>query len=263
MLGGPLQEQKRILLVEDDASLSTPLCYSLETAGYAARNAETGTKALAIVAEFAPDLVLLDLMLPDISGLEVCHGIRGRTDIRQPAIIIVTAKSQEADRISGFKAGADDFVTKPFSLSELLLRIRARVLDRPATSASVSVPQAPATPAGDGRVVFGPLSIDKPSHRVFLSSDELTLSAQEMRLLLYLVSEPGRMRTRRELLSAVWGYNPDVTSRTLDTHIKRLRDKFGPLASMIQTAHGVGYRIAEPDRRTSHSTPSKNGRRRR
>lgn len=148
--------------------------------------------------------------------------------------------------MAGFEVGGDDFVAKPYNLGELMLRISARM---PVRGPPASARPADATLPPDGalpRIVLGPLEIDLASHRVFLSDHEINLSVQEMRLLVYLASEPGKMRTRRDLLTAVWDYHPDATSRTLDTHIKRLRDKFGPLSTMIQTVHGVGYRIIAP-----------------
>jgi len=215
---------------------------TLEASGYRVQMVASGRAGLQLCEAFRPDVVLLDIDIDDMPGLEVCKQIRARTDLPQPAIIIVTARNQEIDRIAGFGLGADDFVPKPFSLSELLLRIRARLSSHP----TQPIPHSPAERGDDQvprRLNLGPLQIDKSSHRVFLLDKELNLSLQEMRLLIYLASEPGRMRTRGELLTAVWGYHPEAISRTLDTHIKRLRDKFGAMAGMIQTAHGVGYRL--------------------
>ena len=234
---------RRVLVIgEDDPATSSAFSYAIQAAGYQVQTAASGRAGLELCEAFRPDLVLLDIEIPDISGLEVCRQIRASTDIPQPAIIIVTARNQESDRIAGFGMGADDFVPKPFSLSELLLRIRARLSSRPTQHVPSTRPQRN-DDQDHGRINLGPLQIDKASHRVFLLDKQLNLSVQEMRLLSYLASEPGKMRTRRELLTAVWGYHPEAVSRTLDTHIKRLRDKFGPLAAMIQTAHGVGYRL--------------------
>jgi two-component system phosphate regulon response regulator PhoB len=252
---------QRILLVEDDPSLSTSLCYSLEAAGYLARVALTGEEALTVFANWSPDLILLDVQLPGMSGYEVCRSIRGQKDIRQPAIIIVTAKAQETDRVAGFEVGADDFVTKPFSLSELLLRIHARLHGR--TLSEARNQRAQGSAAEYRAFAMGPLEIDQMSHRVFLSGVEINLSVQEMRLLAYLASEPGKMRSRREILTSVWDYHPEAASRTLDTHIKRLRDKFGQLASMIQTVHGVGYRLTLPTPAPSDPASSSGRKRRR
>ena len=242
MSGAVSQLPNNILLVEDDPSLSSSLVDCLEAEGYQVRIAGTGKEALRLYSEHAPDLVLLDIMLPDISGFEVCRSIRASAKHAQPAIVILTARTQEIDRVAGFEVGADDFVAKPFSLRELMLRLQARLQLRSTTQAvSAAVPEQ--QDKTHSRVALGALEIDRASHRVFLSAREIHLSVQEMRLLDYLASEPGKLRTRQDLLSTVWGYHPEATSRTLDTHIKRLRDKFGPLAAMIQTVHGVGYRL--------------------
>jgi two-component system phosphate regulon response regulator PhoB len=166
--------------------------------------------------------------------------------------------------VASFEVGADDFVTKPFSIGELLLRIQARLSN--GAHAASPAPQVALDLSDDGsapgRLVLGPLRIERASHRVFLGPQEITLSAQEMRLLVFLASDPNKMRSRRELLTAVWGYHPEATSRTLDTHIKRLRDKFGAFASMIQTVHGVGYRFALLAQ-AGHETTSSASKRRR
>jgi two-component system phosphate regulon response regulator PhoB len=256
MLGTASPTPTRVLLVDDDPSLTSLQCYSLEAAGYQVQIASNGERALSMFTEQAPDLVLLDLVLPDISGFEVCRRIRASASVRQPAIIIVSAKTQETDRVEGFEVGADDFVAKPFSANELMLRIQARLHTRPQGEAAAVVRPEPKQPTSE-RLVLGPLTIDRTSHRVFLSDKEIRLSVQEMRLLKYLASEPGKLHTRRNLLTSVWGYHPKATSRTLDTHIKRLRDKFGPLSTMLQTVHGLGYRLTLP----AHDTrvPSSSG----
>jgi DNA-binding response OmpR family regulator len=239
------QAARRILLVEDDPTSSSLLCYSLEAAGYLAKPAHTGETALQHLSEFGADIILLDTVLPDISGFEVCRKIRANTKYQQPAIIILTAKALEADRVAAFEVGADDFVSKPFSLSELMLRIQVRLHGR---GAHKTVAIAPLTleegeAAVDQRITLGPLKIDRASYRVFLAGTEINLSVQEMHLLVHLASEPGKMHARHDLLTAVWGYHPKAASRTLDAHVKRLRDKFGAFATMIQTVHGVGYRL--------------------
>jgi two-component system phosphate regulon response regulator PhoB len=249
---------RSILIVEDEPSSSIPLRYSLEAAGYGVRLAKTAAEALRLFDESLPDLMLLDLVLPDRSGLDLCRQLRATAQEERTVIIVLSARAEEADRVASFEVGADDFVTKPFSIGELLLRIQARLSNGvhvvPADSPSHGPADDGAVP---GRLVLGPLRIERASHRVFLGQQEITLSAQEMRLLVFLASDPNKMRARRELLTAVWGYHPEATSRTLDTHIKRLRDKFGAFASMIQTVHGVGYRFSplgpQSDDRT-HST---------
>ncbi len=252
------QHAPLVLLVENESGSGASLLYSLEAAGYRGQVVDQGQEALRIVEQMHPDLVLLDLALPDISGFEICRRIR-MTASPQPVVIIVTAKNQETDRVAGFEVGADDFVTKPFSVRELMLRIQVRLQAR----RSSEDPRSPVpSPESQGRITIGPLEIDSAGHHVYLHGRELNVSAQEMRLLTFLAQIPGKMHARQELLSEVWGYRPDATSRTLDTHIKRLRDKLGNDASMIQTVHGVGYRLIPPVSAPANSAASATRRRR-
>jgi len=255
MLGISSQAPVRILVVQDEPSLSSSLSYILEAAGYKVQVVGTGEEALRIFPDLRPDLVLLDITLPDFSGFEVCRRIRASGVAPQPAVVILTAKTGESDRVAGFEVGADDFVTKPFSLRELMLRIEVRLRARQGVELP-AVGEAPGQEGPDERLTVGPLQIDQAGHRVFLAGKEISFSVQEMRLLSYMASSPGKMHTRRELLTEVWGYRPDVSSRTLDTHIKRLRDKFGAMAWMIQTVHGVGYRLAKPQQRFRRHDPT-------
>jgi len=248
MLGIFPQAPVRILVVQDEPSLSSSLSYILEAAGYQVQLVGRGEEALRVFPDQRPDLVLLDIALPDLSGFEVCRQIRASAVTPQPAVVILTAQTSEGDRVAGFEVGADDFVTKPFSLRELMLRIEVRLRARQ-TAELPAVTDPPARDEPARRLAVGALEIDQAGHRVFLAGNEISFSAQEMRLLTYLASSRGKMCTRKELLTEVWGYQPEVSSRTLDTHIKRLRDKFGSMAWMIQTVHGVGYRLAEPQQR--------------
>ena len=237
----------RILVVEDEVDLSRSLSYSLEANGYTIAVADCGREALRLVGDFSPDLVLLDIMLPDLSGFEVCRQIRSRGG-EQPAVIILTARAQETDRVAGFEVGADDYVVKPFSVRELMLRIEARLKAR-----TTPTPGPLSSAEADRRITVGAVEIDRGGHRLLVSGQEIKMSPQEMRLLLYLADPPERMRTRRELLTEVWGYHPEVSSRTLDTHIKRIRDKLGGAGNVIQTVRGVGYRLGEARRRRSRT----------
>ena len=253
MLTDPSPSKDRVLIIEDEADLSRSLAYSLEANGYLVAVADTGAEGMRLAFDFNADLVLLDLMLPDMPGFDVCRQIRLRMGERQPAIVILTARSDEADRVTGFELGADDYVAKPFSVRELILRLEVRLkarraLARPGRYSSQSSASQHASPSQ--RIVIGALEIDPASHRLFLSGHEIRMSAQEMRLLLYLADPPGRMRTRRELLTDVWGYNPEVSSRTLDTHIKRIRDKLGDAGKLLQTQRGIGYRLGDTRLRT-------------
>ena len=228
----------RVLLVEDEADLATSLSYNLEAAGYQVSSAMDGTAALRLATAQPPDIVLLDLMLPDISGLEVCRRIRASSQTPQPIVIMVTARGEEVDRVVGFEVGADDYLVKPFSVRELLLRMEARQRALPDGHSS------PLSAPGKPRITIGNLEIDSDSHQVFVNGNEVHVSALEMRLLLHLLAVPGKVRYRRELLTEVWGYHPEVSSRTLDTHVKRLRQKLGDVGAYLHTVRGVGYRIA-------------------
>jgi two-component system phosphate regulon response regulator PhoB len=224
-----------ILIVEDEKDLVSTLEYNLRREGYETRPALTGKEALRRAAEDPPpDLVLLDLMLPDISGIEVCRELRQQERTRQVPVLMLTAKTDEIDRVVGFEVGADDYVVKPFSVRELLLRIRA-ILRR-------AQPAEPQT----GKVAVGRLKVDGDGHRAWVDDEELALTALEFKLLLALLTRRGRILTRDQLLDTVWGIRADVTTRTVDTHVKRLRQKLGPAGDYIETRRGIGYRF-RPD----------------
>lgn len=229
-----------ILIVEDEADLLATLEYNLEREGYRTRTATTGKAALAAaLVEPLPDLVLLDLMLPDISGTEVCRTLRADERTREIPVVMATAKGEEIDRVVGFEVGADDYVTKPFSVRELTLRIRA-ILRRARTPAEER-----------DEASFGRLRIDAPAHKIWVDDEEVRLTALEFRLLTTFHARRGRVQTRERLLSDVWGYQAEVTTRTVDTHVKRLREKLGEAGQYIETVRGVGYRFrARPDETT-------------
>ncbi len=223
----------RILAIDDEPDLLELVRVGLTQAGYVVETAASGNEALAALRRAPPDLILLDVMLPDLSGTELCARIRADQRLASVPIIMLTAKSEEIDRVVGLEVGADDYVTKPFSPRELSLRVRA-VLRRRA-------------PAGDrARVVeHGPLRVDPESHRASVAGREIVLTAKEFQLLLALMTRPGRVLTRERLLDEVWGSDITVTSRTIDTHLKRLREKLGEAGSLVETVRGVGYRFAE------------------
>ncbi|HOX43815.1 MAG TPA: response regulator transcription factor [Myxococcota bacterium] len=228
---------KRILIVEDERDLVATLEYNLKREGFQTQAAANGAQAWAALERAPlPDLVLLDLMLPDVPGTEICRRIRGEERTRALPVIMVTAKGEEIDRVVGFELGADDYVSKPFSVRELLLRIRAvlRRAEPPGGQAS-----APA------EVVFGVLRIDAPGHRLWVEGVPLKLTALEFRLLTTLLQRKGRAQSREVLLSDVWGIDGDVTTRTVDTHVKRLREKLGAAGDYIETLRGVGYRFRD------------------
>lgn len=222
-----------ILIVEDEQDLVETLEYNLKREGYQTRSALTGEAAKELaLQEPHPDLVLLDLMLPDMSGVDICKWIRADAGLSRVPVVMLTARSEEIDRVVGFEVGADDYVVKPFSVRELLLRIKA-VLRR-----------GLAEPTDEKPILFGLLRVEPESHRAWVAGDEIRLTALEFKLLVTLLSRQGRVQSRDRLLSDVWGIDADVTTRTVDTHIKRLREKLGPAGAYIETMRGVGYRFA-------------------
>ena len=227
-----------ILVIEDEPDIRKNLEYNLGREGFmvsSEASLNSAEKKLHNNNDFS--LILLDLMLPDGSGLDLCKKIKGNPETESIPIIILTAKDDEVDRVVGFELGADDYVTKPFSVRELILRIKA-VLKRGQKKEDV---------VEVGRQ-FGDLSIDIESHEVHVNNDQIDLTALEFRLLRQLVDRRGRVQSRDQLLSDVWGYSSEVTTRTVDTHIKRLREKLGPMGKYVQTIRGVGYKFSRsPD----------------
>ena len=223
-----------ILVVDDESDIVDTLAYNLQQEGYRTRTAKHGVEALRAAREKpVPDLILLDLMLPDMSGTELCRQLRGDENTRRVPVVMLTAKDDEIDRVVGFEVGADDYVTKPFSVRELMLRIRA-VLRRSR--------DAPATPTAK-KVEFGLLHLDPDAHQVWVQREEIVLTALEFRLLTTLLDRRGRVQTRTTLLEDVWGIHADITTRTVDTHVKRLREKLGAAGEYVETIRGVGYRL--------------------
>lgn len=230
-----------ILVVEDEADLRLVIEFNLQKAGHDVRLASRGAEGLRMARENPPELVLLDLMLPDIGGLDVCRQIKEHPETKHAAVIMLTARGEEADRVVGFEMGADDYVVKPFSVRELLLRIDAIV-----RRTSVA-PQAEG-----GMVEFGRLKMDRDAHRVWVDGEEIELTALEFKLLSTLYDRKNRVQSRTELLDVVWGIRADVTTRTVDTHVKRLREKIKGARDYLETVRGVGYRfVAEANEASS------------
>ncbi len=223
-----------VLIVEDERDLLSVLDFNLRQAGFETLLAGTAEEALAHVRRVIPDLVVLDIMLPDLPGTEVCRRLKGAERTRQVPVVMLTAKGEEVDRVVGFELGADDYVTKPFSVRELVLRLQA-VLRRAA---------GPAEAAAATRV--GPIRIDIDSHRAFVGDEEIALTPLEFRLLQTLVARSGRVQSREQLLADVWEMSPDLETRTVDTHVKRLREKLGTARDLLETVRGVGYRLVDP-----------------
>ena len=223
-----------ILVVDDEADLVESLSFNLQQAGYSTRTATTGEQALTALAALPrPDLVILDLMLPDMSGNDICKHLRGDPSTRKLPVIMLTARGDEIDRVLGLELGADDYVVKPFSVRELLLRVKA-VLRR-GTSAE----------EGGGTRTFGCLKLDAEAHRVWVDDEEIALTALEFRLVTTLLDRKGRVQSREGLLEEVWHMPAELTTRTVDTHVKRLRQKLKAAGPYLQTVRGVGYRFVD------------------
>lgn len=220
----------RVLVVEDETDLQQVLEYNLKQAGHEVSIASRGSEALRLVREQRPDLVLLDLMLPDMLGTEICRTLKSAPETRAIPVMMVTAKGEEIDRVVGFELGADDYVVKPFSVRELLLRVSA-VLRRA---------QAP---VDEESIEFGVLKIDRAAHRVWIHGEEVELTPLEFRLLVTLYERRNRVQSRGSLLDDVWDMHSELTTRTVDTHVKRLREKLGEARNYVETVRGVGYRF--------------------
>ncbi len=230
----------RVLVIEDETDLRELLEYNLKGAGYEVFSAADAATGLALARERRPDLVLLDIMLPDSSGLDVCRILKSHAHTRDAQVMMVTAKGEEIDRVVGFELGADDYVVKPFSTRELLLRVQAVLRRR----AAPPVPVA----EGEGPIRFGCLLMDRSAHRAWVEDAEVQLTALEFKLLGTLYDRRDRVQTRGSLLEDVWGASAEMATRTVDTHVKRLREKLGRAGDYIETVRGVGYRfVGRPD----------------
>jgi two-component system phosphate regulon response regulator PhoB len=227
----------KILIVEDEQDLQQVLHYNLKQAGHDVISATLGREAIRMAREQRPDLMLLDLMLPDISGTEVCKILKEGAATKSIPVLMVTARGEEIDRVVGFELGADDYVVKPFSVRELLLRVQA-VLRR----------GKPEPENSEATIEFGRLRVDRGAYRVWVDGQEIELTALEFKLLVTLYERRNRVQTRSTLLDDVWGIQADITTRTVDTHVKRLREKLENARDYVETVRGVGYRfVGSPD----------------
>jgi len=224
----------KVLVIEDDPDILEVLDYNLTEKGHKVTLTSKGQDGIRIAKDQKPDLVLLDLMLPDIPGTDVCRAIKSDPALANVRVMMLTAKGEEIDRVVGFEIGADDYVTKPFSVRELLLRIQAIVRRGGA-----------AEPEPSRSIEFGTLKVDRQAHRVWSDGGEVELTALEFKLLVTLFERKNRVQTRSALLTDVWGIEADITTRTVDTHVKRLREKLGAAGDYIETVRGVGYRFAD------------------
>ena len=228
---------KKILVIEDEPDILKTLEYNLERENFIVSSASSLSDAKEQLAKDNFSLLILDLMLPDGSGLDLCRELKSDSTNESPLIIILTAKDDEVDKVVGFELGADDYVTKPFSVRELILRVKAVLKRGIKQSNTLEVERK-----------FGDLTIDIESHEVFVNNENIILTALEFRLLTQLVDRRGRVQSRDQLLSDVWGYSSEVTTRTVDTHIKRLREKLGVMGKYVKTIRGIGYKFSRtPD----------------
>ncbi|MCP5521514.1 MAG: response regulator [Verrucomicrobiales bacterium] len=225
--------KQKILVVDDEPDAVELIAFNLKAAGFEVISAMDGESALRRARQESPDAIVLDLMLPEVDGLEVCKMLRRNSTTASVPIIMLTAKAEEVDRIIGLELGADDYVTKPFSPRELVLRVK-NLLKRQGA------------PEGDAdRMEFGELLIDVPRHLVTVKDRSVDLTATEFKLLTVLAQRRGRVQSRERLLRDVWNYDSLIDTRTVDTHLRRLREKLGPAARMLDTVRGVGYRFRD------------------
>ena len=228
---------QKILIIEDEPDIRKTLEYNISREGYEVISASSLSEGREKLESASFSLLLLDLMLPDGSGLDLCRELKQDKSLSSMPVIILTAKDDEVDKVVGFELGADDYVTKPFSVRELILRVKAVLKRGERKSDNMEVQRQ-----------FGELKIDVDSHEVFVNDEPISLTALEFKLLRQLVDRRGRVQSRDQLLSDVWGYSSEVTTRTVDTHIKRLREKLGPMGKYVQTIRGVGYKFSRsPD----------------
>ena len=226
-----------ILVIEDEPDIRKTLEYNISQEGHTVLTAGSLHDAEKILQSQSLSLILLDLMLPDGSGLDFCRKLKTNSKTESIPVIILTAKDDEVDKVVGFELGADDYVTKPFSVRELILRIKAILKRGEVKKDIVEVERQ-----------FGDLKIDIDSHEVYVDEMQINLTALEFKLLNQLVETRGRVQSRDQLLTEVWGYSAEVTTRTVDTHIKRLRTKLGSMGKYVQTIRGVGYKFSRiPD----------------
>ena len=231
----------KVLVIEDEPDIRKTLEYNLSREGYTVEGCGSIEEANTFLENPSYSIIILDLMLPDGSGLDLCRQIKSNSTIQEIPILILTAKDDEVDKVVGFELGADDYVTKPFSVRELILRVKA-ILKRNTKTSNLS------NQTHEINRNFGSLKMNVESHEVFINDEEIILTALEFKLLRQLVERRGRVQTRDQLLEDVWGYSSNITTRTVDTHIKRLREKLGSMGKYVQTIRGVGYKFSRiPD----------------
>lgn len=227
-------EKKKILVVDDEPDVTDLVAYHLKAKGFHVETLNDPTASIAAARAKQPDLVILDIMMPDLSGIQVCRILRADPKLARVPIIFLTAKAEPHDRIEGLESGADDYLSKPFSPKELVLRVES-ILRR------IGAAVEPAA----ARLRVGDIQLDSDTHQVTVRGTPLELTATEFKLLRLMMERQGRVQTREHLLLNVWNYATEIETRTVDTHVRRLREKLGDEAGWIETIRGVGYRIAE------------------
>jgi two-component system phosphate regulon response regulator PhoB len=227
--------KEKILIVEDEKNIAKLIRYNLEKAEYNCYSVQSGEDAIPILKKHSIDLILLDIMLPGIDGFEVCRRIKQEESLKNIPIVILTAKGEEVDRIVGLELGADDYIVKPFSPRELILRIKAILKRGKAETAKKDI------------ITIGDLSVNISKHKVTVKNRDIELTRMEFKLLVTLMERRGRLQDRDKLLNDVWNIDSMISTRTIDTHIKKLREKLGRAGGMIETVRGMGYRFKEDD----------------
>jgi two-component system phosphate regulon response regulator PhoB len=230
---------QRVLLIDDELDLHDLLLFNLREAGYQAHAAASATDGLRAASELRPDVIVLDVMLPDLSGIETCRRLRAEAATQDAAVIMLTARGEEFDRLVGFEAGADDYVVKPFSVREVVMRVRA--LARRVSE----LRQARKSPESGRLLRWRGLTLDSGRQQLFIDGAEVTLRPLEYKLIALLLENPKRTYARADLLSEVWGIQGDVQTRTVDTHIRRLRERLGAYGDAVETVYGTGYRLGD------------------
>jgi two-component system phosphate regulon response regulator PhoB len=228
------QRPRKILVVDDEPDVADLVAYHLRAKGFQVETVNDPAASIGAARTLLPDLLILDIMMPDLNGIQICRIIRADPRLKQVPIIFLTAKAEESDRISGFETGCDDYICKPFSTKELVLRVQSifrRISDEP--------------PAAEKRLLVGQIVLDVERHTVTLHGRPIELTATEFKLLRLLMERRGRVQTREHLLINVWNYETEIETRTVDTHVRRLREKLGSEADWIETIRGVGYRMAD------------------
>jgi two-component system phosphate regulon response regulator PhoB len=225
---------KRILVVDDESDVTDLVAYHLRSKGFQVEAVNDPNSSIGVARTFLPDLVILDVMMPDLNGIQICRMLRADPKLKKVPVIFLTAKAEENDRIQGLELGADDYICKPFSIKELVLRVQ-----------SITRRISEALPEEPKRLQVGQIVIEVDRHEAFVHGRKIDLTATEFKLLRLLMERRGRVQTREHLLINVWNYETEIETRTVDTHVRRLREKLGTEADWIGTIRGVGYRMAE------------------